>query len=172
MTEKADTPAAGSAFDLSFVAVPAEDRLQLQVKTAQPQVWWLTRRMAFLWVAGWLERLQAVPLPALPLGMAAGQRSLADEHGLATEPDPALPTVGRVQPNAQALQGAAPMLIDKLQLTVTATGTQLTLQGGGQRCTLTLTRRDSHRLLEALVQRCRAMGWLECPDWPLWLDKK
>ena len=48
-------------------------------------------------------------------------------------------------------------------------GAKLVLRGEGIETNLTLTRKESHLVLEMFAKKARAVGWLNEVIWPDWL---
>ena len=50
-----------------------------------------------------------------------------------------------------------------------AVGAKLVMRGEGAETSLTLTRKESHLVLEMLANKARAVNWLDEVKWPRWL---
>ncbi|MEY5098337.1 MAG: hypothetical protein RJA36_1056 [Pseudomonadota bacterium] len=147
-----------------------QDRLLLTLhQRGQPRQWWLTRVLTLRWVSAWLEQLQAVPLPEVPLSFlpTAKARDLAQEHALSLEFEgpKAAPQAG----SGSTAQSAA--LCEEVKMELSPLECRLELHADQHAALITLTRRDAHCLLEMLALVARQAGWLDAPDWPAWLGR-
>lgn len=143
--------------DLSYL--PEEDRLCLSL---QGQVGWLiTRSLLLKLVAAWLEKLQSVDLP--PVGFSLGDRNIGQEHALSLEFDG--PTTSQQKPETNVKA----RLLQEVTLTVDSMGAKILLRGEGFESNITLTRKESHLVLEMLANKARVVGWLNEVVWPNWL---
>jgi len=121
--------------------------------------WLITRCMLINLVSTWLRKLEQIDLP--DVGIALGQRDVAQEHALSLEFDGPKNQTQALHPSALASR-----LLYEVTLTVDAFGTQLHLSGQGQGNTMRLTRKESHALLEMLTTKARAAKWTDAVDWP------
>lgn len=143
--------------DLTYLA--AEDRLCL---TFRGQGGWLiTRSLLLKLVPAWIEKLQTVNLPTV--GFSLGERDLGQEHALSLEFD--APTTSQQKPEPETNA----RLLQEVTLSVDAVGAKLVLRGDGVETNLTLTRKESHLVLEMLASKARAVNWLDGVVWPEWL---
>ena len=143
--------------DLSYL--PEEDRLCISL---QEQVGWLiTRSLLIKLVNAWVNKLQQVDLP--DVGFSLGNRDIGQEHALSLEFDG--PTITQKKPDAQVKS----RLLKEVTLTVDLIGAKLVLRGEGVETNLTLTRKESHLVLEMLANKARAVNWLGEVTWPSWL---
>ena len=143
--------------DLTYLR--SDDRLLLSLRGKID--WLLTRSLVVRLVDAWIDKLQSTDLP--DIGIPLGQRDIAAEHALSIEFDAPQRTDQASSPASQAL------LVEEVSLTVDAMGTRFMVKGGGQ---LRLTRKESHMVLEMLVQKARAARWLEPVLWPNWLTRR
>ena len=141
-----------------------EDRLRLSLRDHNNRTdCWLSRRILLAWINGWLRQLDAVNLPQV-----AGvdlPRDLGAEHRLSLEfdgPVSAPEVLHTIPPRSEWLR-------ETLSLTVQATGSVLTLNGQGNQMSFELTRKESHAVLDMLAAKARVVGWLDTPQWPVWL---
>lgn len=142
------------------------DRLWLRWST-DSTCWWLTRRLALRWICSWSERLEATASKEESLWLGPREQRMALEHDLALErdekPAPApAPALAASQANR---------VLASVELHVTGRGTRCLLMGEGARLPLRLTRRQSHRMLAALIRQATLAGWLSTPALPDWLQK-
>ena len=139
--------------------LPAEDRLQFSMRGKAD--WLLTRSLLLKLVQAWLIKLETIDLPevAIPLG----KRNIGQEHSLSLEFD--APQTMEHQPSI--LHEA--ILIHEISLTVEATGTLVVLKGQGLQTRFSLTRKESHLVLELLAKKARSVNWIEAVGWPQWL---
>ena len=146
--------------DLSYL--PEEDRLCISL---QEQVGWLiTRSLLIKLVNAWVNKLQQVDLP--DVGFSLGDRDIGQEHALSLEFDG--PTTTQKKPDVQVKS----RLLKEVTLTVDSIGAKLVLRGEGVETNLTLTRKESHLVLEMLASKARAVNWLSEVTWPSWLGSK
>lgn len=143
--------------DLTYLA--QEDRMRLSLRGHLD--WLVTRNLLLKLLMAWVDKLQSIDLPSV--GIALGPRDLGQEHALSLEFDGPQPT------NFKPTQASADTLLLEIKLTVDALGTRLHLLGQGQESQLTLTRKESHTLLEMLAQKARVVGWLDAVQLPPWL---
>ena len=143
--------------DLSYL--PEEDRLCISL---QEQVGWLiTRSLLIKLVNAWIDKLQKVELP--DVGFSLGNRDIGQEHALSLEFDG--PSTTQKKPDAQVQS----RLLQEVTLTVDSVGAKLVFRGEGVETRLTLTRKESHLVLEMLASKARAVKWLDEVQWPSWL---
>jgi hypothetical protein len=143
--------------DLSYL--PEEDRLCLSL---QGQVGWLiTRSLLIKLVNAWIDKLQKVELPNV--GFSLGDRDIGREHALSLEFDG--PTTTQKKSETQVKS----RLLQEVTLTVDSVGAKLLLRGDGVETNLSLTRKESHMVLEMLANKARAVSWLDGVQWPSWL---
>ena len=146
--------------DLSYL--PEEDRLCISL---QEQVGWLiTRSLLIKLVNAWVNKLQQVDLP--DVGFSLGNRDIGQEHALSLEFDG--PTTTQKKPDPQVKS----RLLKEVTLTVDSIGAKLVLRGEGVETNLSLTRKESHLVLEMLANKARAVNWLDEVTWPSWLGSK
>lgn len=145
---------------------PDQDRLRLCLRTDQHRSdWWLTRRITFRLLEGWLGKLEQVPLPTVDAEWMPkkAQRLLDQEHALSLEFDAV-----SIDPNApQAGNGG--LLVGTINLTVSPTESRVELISGTHSAGLVLTRKESHAFVEALAQRARKADWFNAYRLPNWL---
>ena len=143
--------------DLSYL--PEEDRLCLNL---QGQVGWLiTRSLLIKLVNAWIDKLQKVELP--DVGFSLGDRDIGQEQALSLEFDG--PTTTQKKSETQVKS----RLLQEVTLTVDSVGVKLVLRGESVETNLTLTRKESHLVLEMLANKARAVSWLAEVQWPSWL---
>jgi hypothetical protein len=143
--------------DLTYLA--PEDRMRLSLRGQAD--WLLTRSLLLKLLPAWVDKLQSIDLPSV--GVPMGPRDLGQEHALSLEFD------GPQSTNFQPAMASNDTLLIEIKLTVDALGAKLHLQGQGRESMLTLTRKESHTLLEMLAQKARAVGWLAAVQLPHWL---
>jgi hypothetical protein len=136
--------------DLSYL--PEEDRLCLSL---QGQGGWLITRSLLI------DKLQKVDLPVV--GFSLGNRDIGQEHALSLEFDG--PTTTQNNPDKQVTS----RLLQEVTLTVDPVGAKLVLRGDGVEANLTLTRKESHLVLEMLANKAKAVNWLGEVVLPNWL---
>ena len=112
-------------------------------------------------VNAWIDKLQKVELP--DVGFSLGESDISQEHALSLEFDG--PTTAQKKPDAQVNS----RLLQELTLTVDSVGAKLVLRGEGVETNLTLTRKESHLVLEMLANKARAVNWLNEVTLPSWL---
>ena len=143
--------------DLSYL--PEEDRLCISL---QEQVGWLiTRSLLIKLVNAWIDKLQKVELP--DVGFSLGNRDIGQEHALSLEFDGPSTTQKKTDAQVQS------RLLQEVTLTVDSVGAKLVFRGEGVETRLTLTRKESHLVLEMLASKARAVNWLDEVQWPSWL---
>ena len=145
--------------DLTYL-VP-EDRMRLSLRGQAD--WLITRSLLLKLLPAWVEKLQSIDLPSV--GIPLGPRDLGQEHALSLEFD------GPKSTHFKPTQAHSDALLFEIKLTVDALGAKLHLleQGQGRESQLTLTRKESHTLLEMLAQKARLVGWLDAVQLPPWL---
>ena len=143
----------------------------LRAGSAGP-LWWLTRRLCIELIARWadlLERtvaLEAQPTDADSASLDAERRRAGAlrEHRAALES----PAGARGQEEDEAPSARATgTLVYSLELSANGRSLRLSLLSGAQKQVIEMARTDAHRLLAALVARCRSNAWLEAslPRW-------
>jgi len=143
--------------DISYL--PAEDRMLF---SAGHKIGWLiTRSLLIKLVNAMIDKLQKVELPAV--GFSLGGRDIGQEHALSLEFDG--PTTIQKKPDTQAKC----RLLEEVALIVDSVGTKLVLRCEGVETKLTLTRKESHVVLEMLANKARAVNWISEVMWPNWL---
>ena len=143
--------------DLSYL--PVEDRMCISLEN---QVGWLiTRSLLLKLVWAWLEKLQSVDLPQV--GFSLGDRDIGQEHALSLEFDAPITSQKKAETEVKA------RLLQEVTLTVDAVGAKMVMRGDGIETSLTLTRKESHLVLEMLANKARAINWLDEVKWPSWL---
>jgi hypothetical protein len=143
--------------DLNYIA--AEDRMCLSIRGQGG--WLITRSLLLKLVAAWLEKLQSIDLP--PVGFSLGDRDIGQEHALSLEFDAPTSSHLKQEPEAQN------RLMQEVTLSVDSVGAQLIIRGDVAETSLTLTRKESHLVLEMLASKARAVNWLNEVQWPSWL---
>jgi hypothetical protein len=143
--------------DLSYL--PTEDRMQLSLE--EQSGWLITRSLLIKLVDAWVDKLQKIDLP--DVGFSLGNRDIGQEHALSLEFDG--PTTSQKKTEIQIKS----KLLQEVNLTVDAVGAKLVLRGEGIETKLTLTRKESHLVLEMFAKKARAVGWLNEVVWPEWL---
>jgi hypothetical protein len=143
--------------DLSYL--PAEDRMQLSL--AEQNGWLITRSLLIKLVDAWIDKLEKIDLP--DVGFSLGNRDIGQEHALSLEFDG--PTTFQKKTETQFKS----KLLQEVNLTVDSVGAKLVLRGEGVETKLTLTRKESHLVLEMFAKKARAVGWLNEVVWPEWL---
>jgi hypothetical protein len=143
--------------DLVYLLV--EDRMCLSLRGQG--AWLITRSLLLKLVAAWIEKLQSIDLPQV--GFSLGDRDISQEHALSLEFD--APTTSEKEPPLEMKIN----LLQEVTLSVDSIGVLLVLRGGGLETRLSLTRKESHLLLEMLANKARAAKWLDEVQWPSWL---
>ena len=143
--------------DLTYLAV--EDRMRLSLRGHSG--WLITRSLLIKLVAAWLAKLKSVDLP--PVGFSLGERDIGQEHALSLEFD--TPTTSQQIPEPEAKV----RLLQEVILTVEAIGVKLIMRGEGVETSFSLTRKESHLVLEMLASKARTAKWLDEVQWPSWL---
>lgn len=143
--------------DLSYL--PQEDRMRLSLRGQAD--WLVTRSLLLKLLPVWVERLASIELPSV--GIPLGPRDLSQEHALSLEFD------GPKATNPPPTQTYADALLIELKLTIDPLGATLHLIGQDRETTFTLTRKESHTLLEMLAKHARLAGWLDSACLPEWL---
>jgi hypothetical protein len=139
--------------------LPAEDRLLFS--TGHPISWLITRSLLIKLVNAMIDKLQKVELP--DVGFSLGGRDIGQEHALSLEFD--RPTTTQKKPDTQVKS----RMLEEVTLTVDSVSANLVLRCKGFETNLTLTRKESHLVLEMLVNKARAVNWLSEVMWPNWL---
>jgi hypothetical protein len=143
--------------DLVYLLV--EDRMCLSLRGQGG--WLITRSLLLKLVAAWIEKLQSIDLPQV--GFSLGDRDISQEHALSLEFD--APTKSEQEPPLEMKIN----LLQEVTLSVASIGVLLVMRGGGLETRLSLTRKESHLLLEMLASKARAAKWLDEVQWPSWL---
>jgi hypothetical protein len=143
--------------DLSYL--PAEDRMLLSV--GEQSAWLITRSLLIKLVNAWIDKLNKVQFP--DVGFSLGDRDISQEHALSLEFDG--PTTTQKKPETQVNS----RLLQEVTLTVDSVGAKLVLRGESVETNLTLTRKESHLVLEMLANKVREANWLSEVVWPNWL---
>jgi hypothetical protein len=143
--------------DLNYTA--AEDRMCLSIRGQGG--WLITRSLLLKLVAAWLEKLQSIDLPSV--GFSLGNRDIGQEHALSLEFD--TPTTSLLKQESEEQT----RLVQEVTLSVDSVGAKLIIRGDGAETSLTLTRKESHLVLEMLASKARAVNWLNEVHWPSWL---
>jgi hypothetical protein len=143
--------------DLSYL--PAEDRMLLSL--GEQCGWLITRSLLIRLVNAWIDKLKRVELP--DIGFSLGARDIGKEHALSLEFDAPTTTQKKIDTKVKN------RLVLEATLTVDSVGAKLILRGGGVETNLTLTRKESHLVLEMLANKARIVGWLKEVVWPNWL---
>ena len=133
--------------DLSYL--PSEDRMLLSL--GEQSGWLITRSLLIKLVNAWVDKLQKVELP--DVGFSLGDRDIGQEHALSLEFDG--PTTTQKKPDTQVKS----RLLQEVTLTVDSVGAKLVLRGDGVETNLTLTRKESHLVLEMLANKAKAVNW-------------
>ena len=143
--------------NLSYV--PEQDRLRLSLQNNAH--WLITRSLLLKLIPAWLEKLNRVDLPNV--GFSLGDRDLGQEHALSLEFDGPTTSQQKELPEINA------RLVHEITLTVEPTGVKLVMHGEGAETILTLTRKESHLVLEMIAKKAREAHWLNEVVWPNWL---
>jgi hypothetical protein len=143
--------------DLSYL--PAEDRMLLSV--GEQCGWLITRSLLIRLVNAWIDKLKRVELP--DIGFSLEARDIGKEHALSLEFDAPTTTQKKIDTKVKN------RLVLEATLTVDSVGAKLILRGGDVETNLTLTRKESHLVLEMLANKARIVGWLKEVVWPNWL---
>lgn len=155
-----------SSFQIDLSYLPVEDRLLLTLRRNKEQAdWWLTRRLSTALVAAMASKLETVGLPTVPLYQRqATERDLSQEHALSLEFDGPAPKETTNAPAHNVL------LMQEVTLTVTELECTLVFKAQNQHSQFSLTRKETHALLEMLVSKSRQAGWLQHHQLPEWLS--
>ena len=97
------------------------------------------------------------------VGFSLGDRDIGQEHALSLEFDGPTTSQKKAEPEVKA------RLLQEVTLTVDSVGAKLVMRGEGVETSLTLTRKESHLVLEMLANKARAVNWLDEVKWPSWL---
>ena len=143
--------------DLSYIAL--EDRMLISLSGQSD--WLITRSLLLKLVPAWLDKLESVELPKV--GFSLGNRDIGQEHALSLEFD------GPTSSQKKVTHGVKTRLVHEVTLTVDPTGVKLILRGEGAETNLTLTRKESHLVLEMIAKKAREAQWLSEVVWPSWL---
>lgn len=143
--------------DLTYL--PTEDRMLFAL--GEQSGWLITRGLLIKLVSAWVDKLQKVELP--DVGFSLGDRDIRQEHALSLEFDG--PTISQKKPDTQVKS----RLLQEVTLTVDSVGVKLVLRGESVETKLTLTRKESHLVLEMLANKAKVAGWLSEVVWPNWL---
>ena len=148
---------------------PDQDRIRLCLRTDQQSIdWWLTRRITLRLLQALLQQLERVPLPTLNQPwLPPAEREMAQEHAMSLEFDALVAD----DPGRSTQPGQAGLLVDTATLNVSPTETRLELAAGKNNAKLSLTRMESHALVEALALMARKGQWLTGIDLPPWLGQ-
>jgi len=92
-----------------------------------------------------------------------GDRDIGQEHALSLEFDGPTTTQQKLETKVTS------RLIQEVTLTVDSVGAKLVFRGEGVESNLSLTRKESHLVLEMLANKAREVGWLNEVVWPSWL---
>jgi len=153
----------------------SEDRMWIRTE-ASNVLWWMTRRLALRLIGQWaqlLERSVEVETvgdgpddEAQALAAARRRQALRDEHARAVA---AVREQQKVAPVERPAPGVAldNCVLASVDLSVNARGARLVLKAPGRSETLTMSRSEAHRLLDALFGRCNRLGWYgaKLPAW-------
>lgn len=144
---------------LDLTYLPAEDRMLLSV--GEQSGWLIIRSLLLRLVNAWVDKLQKVELP--DVGFSLGDRDIGQEHALSLEFDGPTTTQQKLETKVTS------RLIQEVTLTVDSVGAKLVFRGEGVESNLSLTRKESHLVLEMLANKAREVGWLNEVVWPSWL---
>lgn len=147
---------------------PGQDRIRFCVRNdEQRSDWWMTRRISLRLLQAFLNQLEKVPLPVLdkPWLPKTGQREIAEEHAMSLEFDAI-----RADPTAPK-DSQSGLLVEKVSLTVSPTDTRLELAAGSSNVRFSLTRMESHALIEAVALMARKGDWLVGVELPSWVGQ-
>lgn len=154
----------------------SEDRMWIRTE-ASNVLWWMTRRLALRLIAQWaqlLERSVEVEGAGDEAGEGQGEgliaarrrQALRDEYAHAVA---AARGEQKVAPVERPAPGVAleNCLLASVDLSANARGARLVLKAPGRSETLTMSRSEAHRLLDALFGRCSRLGWYgaKLPAW-------
>ena len=145
--------------DLAYL--PAEDRLQLSLENHSD--WLISRNLLIKLIKAWVAKLDEIDLPEV--GINLGKRDLSQEHALSLEFD------GPQKRQGGFTSKQAPKLIQEVTISVNSLGSRLIIKGQEQASTISLTRKESHLLLEMLVRKARNANWVDRIEWPQWLGQ-
>lgn len=148
---------------------PNEDRIRLCLRTDQQRTdFWLTRRITLRLLQALLQQLERVPLPTINQPwLPPAEREMAQEHAMSLEFDALVAD----DPGRSTQPAQTGLLVDTATLNVSPTETRLELAAGKNNATLSLTRMESHALVEALALMARKGQWLTSIDLPPWIGQ-
>ena len=150
--------------DLTYL--DTEDRMLLKIVAAKVDVsWLLTRKLLLRLLEVWTSKLEEVSLPSMSNYLPSAPRNLEQEHSLALEFDGPHPK----NESASALNLSSAHLLLEINLKLSSIQTQLTLRGGSQETSLSLSRRETHAFIEMLFVKSRHASWLVAASFPEWL---
>ena len=159
---------------LSIGYSDSEDRIWIRVEKSTA-LWWMTRRLALRLIEQWATLMErsypdadaaaAADAEAQRARAAERARALRREHGSAvavargTKVEP----VGRPAPGVEL----ATCVLASIDLSVRADLVTLVLKAPGRTEPLKMSRQEAHRMLDALLARCRRSGWYDAtlPHW-------
>jgi hypothetical protein len=144
---------------LDLTYLPLEDRMHLSVRGKAE--WLMTRSLLVRLVVILVQKFQDIDLPNV--GFPLGQRDISKEHALSLEFDAPKLTSINIKPAAQI------MLLQEVTLSVDELGVMLAMRGQGLSTEISLTRKESHLVLEMLAQKAREAKWLQAIELPDWL---
>ena len=144
---------------IDFAYVTTEDRMRLSLEGQSD--WYMTRSLLLKLVSAWIDKLNEIDLPSV--GIPLGLRDIGQEHALSLEFDGPTSTH---QPQSPAVDAK---LLQEVTLTVDALGAKLVLRGQDVQTQLSLTRKESHMVLEMFAKKAKGVGWTDGVVWPEWL---
>lgn len=145
--------------NLDLTYLPADDRMRFSVRSQAD--WLITRRLLLKLLDAWLQKLQTIDLPAVNVPL--GQRDIALEHALSLEFDGPHTTQQAPKATPEA------KLLEEVSITVDKVGTQMVMRGAGVETSFSLTRMQSHMVLEMLAKKARDVQWIDAHQLPQWL---
>jgi len=145
--------------EMNLVYLPREDRMRFSI--GDKSEWLFNRNLLLKLVQAWLEKLEKIDLPRVDIPL--GQRDLEQEHRLSIEFD--APKNLEYIPARKTEE----KLLEEVTLSVNAIGTQLVLKCHDTQTSLSLTRKESHMVLELFARKVREVQWIDSPKWPQWL---
>lgn len=150
--------------DIDLTFDNRNDRLLIRLHDNSTDLsWWLTRRVTLRLIKAWADKLEQIGLPKIDALPHLPPRDIGLEHNLSLEFD------GPKSKKAPFVIGHVVHLVEEIDITVSSIGCQLHLKSKTKDTRFSLTRMQSHAILEMLSNVVKRAKWLEQIDWPKWL---
>ncbi len=150
--------------DIDLTFDNRNDRLLIRLHNNSTDLhWWLTRRVTLRLIKAWVDKLEQIGLPQINALPHLTTRDIGLEHNLSLEFD------GPKHKEASFVNEQVVHLVEVIDITVSSIGCQLHLKSKNKAIKLSLTRMQSHAILEMLSKLVKRAKWLEQIDWPKWL---